>query len=112
EMGFNLALAVLLVYLVMAAQFASFLDPFIMIVAAPLGLIGVAFTLWITSTSLNIQSCMGVLLMIGISVSNSVLLVEFANRLREEEMSTFEAVVRAAGTRLRPILMTTIATIV
>ncbi|MFO0967254.1 MAG: efflux RND transporter permease subunit [Gemmataceae bacterium] len=112
EMGFNLLLAVLLVYLVMVAQFSSWLDPFIIIVAAPLGLIGVAVMLWVTGTSLNIQSGMGVLLMIGISVSNSVLLVEFANRLREEGVPSFEAVVQAARTRLRPILMTTIATIV
>lgn len=111
EMGYNLMLAVLLVYLVMAAQFSSWLDPLIMIVAAPLGLIGVAVTLWATSTSLNIQSCMGVLLMVGMSVSNSVLLVDFANRLRSEGMKTYEAVVWAARTRLRPILMTTIATI-
>ncbi len=111
-MGFNLLLAVLLVYLVMAAQFSSWLDPLIMIVAAPLGLVGVAVMLWATSTSLNIQSCMGILLMVGISVSNSVLLVEFANRRRSEGSNTFEAVVEAARTRLRPILMTTLATIV
>jgi multidrug efflux pump subunit AcrB len=111
EMGFNLALAVLLVYLVMAAQFSSWLDPLIMIVAAPLGLVGVIGMLWLTGTSLNIQSLMGVLLMIGISVSNSVLLVEFANHLRGQGKSTFDAVVEAARTRLRPILMTTIATI-
>ncbi|MBI2808568.1 MAG: efflux RND transporter permease subunit [Planctomycetes bacterium] len=111
EMGINLLLAVLLVYLVMVAQFASWLDPFIMIVAAPLGLVGVAVTLWATSTSLNIQSSMGVLLMVGISVSNSVLLVDFANRLREEGMRTFDAVVWAARTRLRPIVMTTVATV-
>src|SRR5205085_606172 len=73
EMAFNLALAVLLVYLVLAAQFSSWLDPLIMIVAAPLGLIGVALTLYLTGSSLNIQSCMGILLMVGISVSNSVL---------------------------------------
>ena len=91
EMGFNLALAVLLVYLVMAAQFSSWLDPLIMIVAAPLGLVGVVAMLWATGTSLNIQSLMGVLLMIGISVSNSVLLVEFANHLRAEGKSTFDA---------------------
>src|ERR1019366_1308578 len=112
EMGFNLVLAVLLVYLVMAAQFSSWLDPLIMIVAAPLGLIGVAITLWATNTSLNIQSCMGVLLMVGISVSNSVLLVEIANQLRERGQSPFDAVIEAARTRLRPILMTTMATIV
>lgn len=111
EMGFNLALAVLLVYLVMAAQFSSWLDPLIMIVAAPLGIIGVILALWVTGTSLNIQSLMGVLLMIGISVSNSVLLVEFANHLREQGQSTFDAVVEAARTRVRPIMMTTIATL-
>ena len=111
EMGFNLALAVLLVYLVMAAQFSSWLDPLIMIVAAPLGLVGVIDMLWLTGTSLNIQSLMGVLLMIGISVSNSVLLIEFANQLRGQGKSTSDAVVEAARTRLRPILMTTIATI-
>jgi multidrug efflux pump subunit AcrB len=110
-MGFNLALAVLLVYLVMAAQFSSWLDPLIMIVAAPLGLIGVVAMLWLTGTSLNVQSLMGVLLMIGISVANSVLLVEFANHLRRQGQSPFDAVMEAARTRLRPILMTTIATI-
>jgi multidrug efflux pump subunit AcrB len=112
-MGFMLALAVLLVYLVMAAQFSSWLDPLIMIVAAPLGLMGVAAILWLTGSSLNIQSCMGVLLMIGISVSNSVLLVEFANRRREEDgLGALEAVVAACRTRVRPILMTTVATVV
>jgi multidrug efflux pump subunit AcrB len=141
EMAFVLCLAVLLVYLVMAAQFASWLDPLIMIVAAPLGLVGVVFTLWLTGTSLNIQSAMGVLMMVGISVSNSVLLVEFANRLRAGDraaeghgdsdapgegaatpqagasaagapLDAREAVVRAARIRVRPILMTTIATVV
>ncbi len=111
DMAFSLALAVLLVYLILAAQFASWLDPFIMIVAAPLGLIGVALTLWLTGDSLNIQSCMGVLMMIGISVSNSILLVEFANRQREEGLTPLEAIVSAARIRIRPILMTTLATI-
>ena len=112
EMGFSLLLAVLLVYLVMAAQFASWIDPLIMIVSAPLGLIGVAFTLWGTGTSLNIQSCMGVLMMVGISVSNSVLVVEFANRQREAGMRTRDAILGACSVRLRPILMTTMATLV
>ncbi len=112
EMAFNLLLAVLLVYLVMAAQFSSWLDPLIMIVAAPLGLVGVAFVLWVTGTSLNVQSLMGVLLMVGISVSNSVLVVEFANRQRDEGHSPLEAIVAAARVRLRPILMTTLATVV
>jgi len=112
ELGFNLCLAVLLVYLIMAAQFSSWIDPFIMIVAAPLGLVGVLVMLWITGTSINVQSGMGVLMMIGISVSNSVLLVEFANREHETGMSVLEAVVSAARVRLRPILMTTIAAVV
>jgi multidrug efflux pump subunit AcrB len=111
EMVFNLTLAVLLVYLVMAAQFSSWLDPLIMIVAAPLALIGVALLLWATGTSVNIQSCMGVMLLVGISVSNSVLMVEFANRQRDQGMGRRDAIVVAARTRLRPILMTTLATV-
>jgi multidrug efflux pump subunit AcrB len=111
EMAFNLSLAVLLVYLVMAAQFSSWIDPLIMIVAAPLGLIGVALLLWATGSSLNVQSLMGVMLMIGISVSNSVLLVEFANRQRDAGVARREAIAVAARTRLRPIVMTTIATV-
>jgi multidrug efflux pump subunit AcrB len=110
-MAFSLSLAVVLVYLVMVAQFASWVDPLIMIVAAPLGLIGVVAMLWITDTSINIQSCMGVLMMIGISVSNSVLLVEFANRQRASGLETMHAMITAARIRLRPILMTTLATI-
>jgi multidrug efflux pump subunit AcrB len=112
EMVFNLTLAVLLVYLVMAAQFSSWLDPLVTIVSAPLGLIGVAFLLRLTHTSLNIQSCMGILMMIGISVSNSVLVVEFANRLRDTGLSARDAIVTASRVRLRPILMTTLATVV
>jgi multidrug efflux pump subunit AcrB len=112
EMAFSLVLAVLFVYLIMAAQFASWLDPLSMIVAAPLGFIGVAVTLWATGTSLNVQSCMGVLMMVGISVSNSVLVVEFANRQRERGMSVRDAILSASGVRLRPILMTTLATLV
>ncbi|MBM4069405.1 MAG: efflux RND transporter permease subunit [Planctomycetes bacterium] len=112
EMGLNLVLAVVLVYLILAAQFGSWLDPLIMIVAAPLGLIGVVFTLWLTGTSLNIQSSMGVLMMIGISVSNSVLVLEFANRKFHDGLTPCEAVAQAARTRLRPILMTTAAAIV
>jgi multidrug efflux pump subunit AcrB len=111
EMGTSLLLAVFLVYLVMVAQFASWLDPLIMIVSAPLGLIGVGFMLWLTGTSLNIQSAMGVLMMIGISVSNSVLMVEFANRQKSSGMSNYDAILSASCVRLRPVLMTTIATL-
>jgi multidrug efflux pump subunit AcrB len=111
EMTFNVLLAVVLLYLLMAAQFASWRDPLIMIVAAPLGLVGIVLTLWLTGTSLNIQSFMGVLMMIGIALSNSTLLVDFANRLRKEGADTRTAVVEAARIRLKPIVMTSLATV-
>jgi multidrug efflux pump subunit AcrB len=112
SLGFGLALASVLVYLVMVAQFRSFVDPFIVMFAVPLGLIGVLVTLYLTGTTINIQSFMGVIFMVGIAVSNSVLLVEFANRLREEKgLSTFDAALEAAKIRLRPILMTALAAI-
>jgi multidrug efflux pump subunit AcrB len=111
DMAFSLGLAILLVYLILAAQFGSWLDPLIVVVAAPLGLIGVAFTLWGTGTSLNVQSCMGILMMVGISVSNSILLVEFANREWAGGLDAVAAAVSAARVRVRPILMTTLATV-
>jgi hydrophobic/amphiphilic exporter-1 (mainly G- bacteria), HAE1 family len=83
----------------------------ITIVSAPLGLIGVVAILVLTNTSLNVQTCMGVLMMIGISVSNSVLVVEFANRQRAAGLDTLTAIIHAARIRMRPILMTTIATV-
>jgi len=111
-LGFGLALAAVLVYLVLVAQFRSYLDPFLVMLAVPLGLIGVLTMLHLTGTSLNIQSFLGTIFMVGISVSNSVLLVEFANRLREERgLSKVEAAVESARIRLRPILMTSIAAI-
>ena len=78
--GLGLSLAVVLLYLVMVAQFRSFLDPFIIMFAVPMGLIGVIWTLWATNTTLNIESFMGIIVMVGIVVSNSILLVDFANR--------------------------------
>ncbi|HEY2785920.1 MAG TPA: efflux RND transporter permease subunit [Fimbriiglobus sp.] len=111
EMAFALILAVVLVYLLLTAQFSSWVDPLIVVASAPLGLVGVAVILWVTGSSLNIQSCMGVLMLVGISVSNAVLLVKFANEQREAGHPTREAILLAARTRLRPILMTTLATI-
>ena len=117
SLGFGFILAVVLVYLVMVFQFRSFLDPFIVLFAVPLGLMGVAWMLFLTGTSLDIQSVMGSIMMVGIVVSFSVLLVEFANHLRTEaseqgiKKSAREAVVEAAGIRLRPILMTGLAAI-
>jgi len=110
--GFGLLLAVLLAYLVLVAQFSSFRDPFLIMLAVPTGLIGVLITLALTGTTLNIQSLMGVVMLQGMVVSNSILIVDFANVLRGEGHSVREAVAHACRIRLRPILMTSLATIV
>jgi multidrug efflux pump subunit AcrB len=113
SLGFGFVLAVILIYLIMVAQFRSFLDPFIILFAVPLGLIGVLLILFLTGTALNVQSFMGVIFMVGIAVSNSILLVEFANRLRAERgLSPLEAAIEAGRVRLRPILMTSLAAVV
>jgi multidrug efflux pump subunit AcrB len=110
--GLGLLLAVLLVYLILVAQFASFTDPFLIVLAVPTGLIGVLLTLVFTGTTLNIQSLMGVVMLQGMVVSNSILIVDFANVLRGEGRSLRDAVVQACRIRLRPILMTSLATVV
>jgi HAE1 family hydrophobic/amphiphilic exporter-1 len=110
--GFGLLLAVLLAYLVLVAQFTSFTDPFLIILAVPTGLVGVIVTLALTRTTLNIQSLMGVVMLQGMVVSNSILIVDFANALRSEGRSVREAVADSCRIRLRPILMTSLATIV
>jgi multidrug efflux pump subunit AcrB len=113
SLGFGLALAAVLIYLIMVAQFRSFLDPFIVMFAVPLGLIGVLLMLAVTGTTLNVQSFMGVIFMVGIAVSNSILLVEFANRaLAERGVSAWNAALEAGAVRLRPILMTSLAAVV
>jgi CzcA family heavy metal efflux pump len=111
SLGFGLILAAILVYLVMVVQFSSFFDPLIVMCAFPLGLIGVLLILFLTGTNLNIQSIMGVMMMVGIVASFNVLLVDFANRLRDEGLSIEEAVVKAATIRLRPKLMTALSVI-
>jgi len=109
--GFGLFLAVLLVYLVLVAQFSSFLDPFLILLAVPTGLVGVMLTLAFTDTTLNIQSLMGIVMLTGMVVSNSILIVDFANRLRNEGRGVRDAVAHSCRIRLRPILMTSLATI-
>ncbi len=109
SLGFGLIMAVALVYLVMVLQFRSFLDPFIVMFAVPLGLVGVLWMLFLTGTRLNIQSLMGVILMVGVVVAFSLLMVDLANRLRSEGMKTEQAIVEAARLRLRPIVMTSLA---
>ena len=110
--GFGLSMAVVLLYLVMVAQFKSFLDPFIIMFAVPMGLIGVVWTLILTDTTLNIESFMGIIVMVGIVVSNAILVVAFANQRRESGESVRDAVVNAARIRMRPIIMTAMATVV
>jgi len=109
--GFGLLLAILLVYLIMVAQFQSFVDPFLIVVAVPTGLVGVLLVLALPGTSLNIQSLMGIVMLQGMVVSNSILIVDFSNVLRAEGHTLKEAVTRACRIRLRPILMTSLATV-
>lgn len=107
----GLILATVLVYLVLVAQFGSFLDPFIILLAVPPGLAGVLLFLLLTGTTLNVMSLMGVIMMVGIVVSNSILIVEFSRVLRREGKPLKEAVAVASKLRLRPILMTSFATL-
>lgn len=105
-------LALALIYMVMAGQFERFLDPLIVMFAVPVAIIGVVPTLMLTGTSLNMQSIMGLVMLIGIVVNNAIVLVDYINLLRRErDMSVIEAVVEAGRLRLRPILMTTLTTV-
>ncbi|MCA9080055.1 MAG: efflux RND transporter permease subunit [Planctomycetaceae bacterium] len=108
SLGTGLVVAGLLVYLVLMAQFRSFLDPLIIMLAVPLGLAGVLLVLFLTNTHLSIQSMMGILMMVGVVVNNSILLVEFANQRRQQGYSPKNAALSAAQVRLRPILMTSL----
>jgi multidrug efflux pump subunit AcrB len=111
DFGFGLIIAVLLVYLILMAQFTSFIDPFIILMAIPPGLLGVVAFLILTGSTLNIMSLMGVIMMTGVVVSNSILIVEFSNVLHERGLPLLEATVQACKVRLRPILMTSLATL-
>ncbi len=111
EFGIGLILAVLMVYLILMTQFTSFVDPFIILMAIPPGLAGVVIILLVTGSTLNIMSLMGVIMMTGIVVSNSILIVEFAGTLHRQGLPLLEAVVQACKIRLRPILMTSLATL-
>jgi multidrug efflux pump subunit AcrB len=107
----GLLLSIALVYLILMAQFRSFVDPFIILTAIPPGLTGVVLILWLTHSTLNIMSLMGVIMMTGIVVSNSILIVEFSGILHGRGMTVRAAVVEACKVRLRPILMTSLATL-
>ncbi len=104
-------LAILLVYVVMASQFQSLIDPFIIMFTVPLGIVGVFWTLFLTRTTLSVTSFQGIIVMVGIVVSNGILLVDYTNRLRTRGIPLHDAVIQAGRTRLKPILMTSLATV-
>jgi multidrug efflux pump subunit AcrB len=108
---FGFALAAVIVYLVLVIQFRSFVEPFAILLSVPLGLVGVGWTLWASGTTLNIQALMGIVLMVGLVVEYGILLVDFANLRRVEGAALEEAIREAARTRLRPILMTSLTTV-
>ena len=105
------ALALLVVFLVLAAQFESFIHPFVILLSTPLAVTGGLFALWFTGQTLNVFSQIGMVLLIGLMAKNGILVVEFANQLRDRGMSVRDAVLEASVVRLRPILMTSIATV-
>jgi multidrug efflux pump subunit AcrB len=110
--GIGLTLSVVLLYLILVAQFKSFMDPLLILTAVPPGLTGALVILYVTKTSMNVMSLMGLMILIGMTVSDSILIVEFTRHLREEGMTVRQAVVTAARVRLRPVLMTSLATII
>jgi HAE1 family hydrophobic/amphiphilic exporter-1/multidrug efflux pump len=108
--SYALLLALILIYLVLAAQFESFTDPFIIMITVPLAIAGALISLWILDQTLNIFSQIGIIMLIGLVTKNGILIVEFANKKREKGLAIKEAVLEAAAQRLRPILMTSLAT--
>jgi multidrug efflux pump subunit AcrB len=110
--GIGLVMSLILLYLVLVAQFQSFVDPFLILLAVPPAITGVILTLASTDTTLNIMSLMGIVMLVGIAVSNSILIVEFTRHLRHEGMNVRDAVALACRVRLRPVLMTSLATII
>jgi multidrug efflux pump subunit AcrB len=110
--GIGLLLSVVLLYLILVAQFRSFVDPVIILLALPPGISGVLLTLWLTGTTLNVMSLMGIVMLAGIALSNSILMVEFAHQLINEGKNVGDAIAVACRVRLRPVLMTSLATII
>jgi multidrug efflux pump len=108
---FAFLLALLIIYLVLAAQFESFIDPLIIILTVPLSLAGALLTLHLTDQTLNVFSQIGIIMLVGLVTKNGILIVEFANQRKEQGLKKLEAVLDAAVSRLRPILMTSLATI-
>ena len=110
--GFGFIISFILLFLILTAQFKSFIDPFLIMLAIPMGFVGVLIILPLTGATLNVMSLMGVLMLVGIADSNSILIVDFAHNLEREGMAPADAVITACRVRLRPILMTSLATII
>ena len=110
--GLGFLLSFTLLYLILVAQFRSFTDPLLIMLAIPMGFVGVLIILPLTHSTLNVMSLMGVLMLIGIADSNSILIVDFAHNLETQGLSPADAVITACRVRLRPILMTSLATII
>jgi multidrug efflux pump subunit AcrB len=110
--GLGFGISFILLFLILVAQFKSWIDPFLIMLAIPMGFVGVLIILPLTHTTLNVMSLMGVLMLIGIADSNSILIVDFAHKLEEQGLSVQDAIVTACRVRLRPILMTSFATII
>jgi HAE1 family hydrophobic/amphiphilic exporter-1 len=108
---FALVLAIFLIYMVLASQFASLLHPFLIMFSVPLGFIGVIWALFVTGNTLSVISFIGIIMMVGIVVSNAILIIDYTNRIRSEGVELRETIVRAGRIRLRPILMTSLCTI-
>jgi HAE1 family hydrophobic/amphiphilic exporter-1/multidrug efflux pump len=106
---FAFGLALLLIYLILAAQFESFIDPFIIILTVPMAVAGALFSLWLFGQTWNIFSQIGTVMLIGLVTKNGILIVEFANQLRAQGKPKLEAILEASEARLRPILMTSLA---
>jgi multidrug efflux pump len=108
---FTFALALAFIYLVLSAQFESFVSPFIIMLTVPLAALGALVTLWLTGNSINVYSQIGLVMLIGLITKNGILIVEFANQLRARGLSKLDAVIESSTLRLRPILMTSLATV-
>ena len=111
SLAFALALAVFLVYLVMASEFESFMHPLIILFSVPFGLVGVVFSLLLTNTTVSVMVLLGVIILIGIVVNNAIVLIDYTNQLREEGYSKREALKLAGEVRMRPILMTMLSSV-
>jgi HAE1 family hydrophobic/amphiphilic exporter-1 len=110
SMQFALALAIFLVYLIMASQFESLIHPFVILFTIPLALVGAVFALFVTGTTVNIVALIGVIMLAGIVVNNAIVLVDLINQLQAEGKNQFDAIMEAGTARLRPILMTSLTT--